>query len=137
MKSEVVRSLENGSNYAPDWRAQVGRIYLAENAKAPDPATRLREILDDERDPFVRRFLRFRFDGTSVKTEAFNYAQGCHARNRTIGAANMILAMVVADHTPEEIAEELGTKRINIVTFEKVFSMSAASSTTNPGCCVS
>ena len=121
MENEVVRSLEDGPDYVPDWRAKVVLSHLADIAKAPDDKSRLSEILFTEKDPFVRQFLRFRFDGRSVNAEAFNYAQGCQVRNRTTGAASMIKAMVVADRTSDENAEELGTKRINIVTFEKIF----------------
>lgn len=121
MENKVVRKLEDGPDYAPDWRTQIVQIYLADIAKAPDGKSRLTEILFTEKDPFVRQFLRFRFDGRSVNAEAFNYAQGCQTRNQTTGAASMIKAMVVADRTSDEIAEELGTKRINIVAFEKIF----------------
>jgi len=121
MSEEVVRSLEEGPDHQPDWRNRVVENYLGDIAKAQDGKARLSEILFTEKDPFVRQFLRFRFDGRSVNTEAFNYAQGCQTRNRTTGAASIIKAMVLADRTCEEIAEELGTKRMNIVTFEKMF----------------
>lgn len=121
MQDEVVRSLEDGPDHQPDWRNRVVERYLADIAKSPDGKSRLSEILFTEKDPFVRQFLRFRFDGRSVNAEAFNYAQGCRTRNRTTGAASTIKAMVVADRTPDEIAEELGTRRSNIVTFMKCF----------------
>ena len=121
MENEVVRSLEDGPDYAPDWRWQLVQNYLADIAKAQDGKSRLTEILFTEKDPFVRQNLRLRFDGRSVNDEAFKYAQGCQMRNRTTGAASMIRAMLIADRTPDEIAAELGTARINIVTFEKIF----------------
>ncbi|MEO6754498.1 MAG: hypothetical protein ABIP85_22205 [Chthoniobacteraceae bacterium] len=121
MENEVARSLEDGPDYAPDWRAQTVHHYLADIATAQDGAARLAEILDAERDPFVRQFLRFRYNGKSVNADAFKYALGCQARNRTTNAASMIRAMLVADRTPEEIAAELGTTRFNIVTFAKLF----------------
>ena len=121
MENEVVRRLEDGPDYAPDWRAQVVQIHLSDIAKAPDGKSRLSEILFSEKDPFVRQFLRFRFDGRSVNAEAFKYAQGCQMRNRTTAAASMIKAMVVADRTSAEIAEELGTSRWNIETFMRIF----------------
>ena len=121
MQDEIVRSLEEGPDHQPDWRNRVVAIYLADIAKAPDGKSRLTEILFTEKDPFVRQFLRFRYDGVSSNLAGFRYAAGCQARNAATGAASMIRAMLVADRTPDEIATELGTTKINIVTFMKVF----------------
>jgi hypothetical protein len=95
--------------------------YLAELAGEKTPANKLPEILFQERDVFVRQLLRHRFNGRSANEPAFKYAIGCHARNRETGAASMIKAMLVADRTPTEIAEELGTTAVNVATFAKVF----------------
>ena len=121
MSEEVIRSLEEGPDHQPDWRNRVVAIYLADIAKAPDGKSRLTEILFTEKDPFVRQFLRFRYDGVSSNLAGFRYAAGCQARNAATGPASMIRSMLVADRTPTEIAAELGTTRLNIVTFMKVF----------------
>ena len=117
----IIRNLADGPDYQPDWRHQVAQAYLTEIASATDPGRRLVELLDGERDPFVRQYLRYRYSGICVKHAAFQYAAGCQARNAATGAASMIRAMLIADRTPEEIAAELGTDRVNIVTFAKVF----------------
>ncbi len=121
MSEEVIRSLEEGPDHQPDWRNRVVAIYLADIAKAPDGKSRLTEILFTEKDPFVRQFLRFRYDGVCSNAAGFRYAAGCQARNAARGPASMIRSMLVADRTPTEIAAELGTTRLNIVTFMKVF----------------
>ena len=121
MEEQVIRSLEEGPDHQPDWRNRIAAIYLADIAKAPDGKSRLTEILFTEKDPFVRQFLRFRYDGVCSNAAGFRYAAGCQARNASTGAASMIRAMLVADRTPDEIATELGTTKINVVTFMKVF----------------
>lgn len=121
MENTVVRNLEDGPDYAPDWRAQTVQLHLADLATAQDGSARLAEILDAERDPFIRQFLRFRYNGISANSDAFRYAVGCQARNRSSGASSMIKAMIVADRTPEEIAAEIGASRFAIITFAKMF----------------
>ena len=121
MQDEVVRSLEEGPDHQPDWRNRVVELYLADIAKAPDGQRRLSEILYAEKDPFVRQYLRFRYDGVCSNAAGFRYAAGCCARNAATGAASTIRAMLVADRTPTEIAAELGSTRINITTFMKCF----------------
>jgi len=121
METDVVRSLEEGPDYAPNWRdLQVGK-YLETVAASAEPRCTLRDILWTEKDPFVRQFLRFRLDGRSANGEGFRYATGCVSRNRETGSASLIKAMLVADRTPEEIAAELGTKTQNVVTFAKIY----------------
>ena len=120
-ETRVVRRLEDGPDYAPDWRHQEVQEYLAEVAGSDEPLCRLQEICWAEKDPFVRQLLRFRYNGKSVNAEAFRYAVGCKTRNAEIGAASMIKAMILGDRTPEEIAAELGTDVLNIVTFAKIF----------------
>ena len=120
-ETRVVRSLEEGPDYAPDWRQQVVQAYLADVAVSKEPLCRLQEICWMEKDPYVRQYLRFRYDGHSVNIDAFRYAEGCRVRNAETGAASMIKAMILGDRTPEEIATELGTEVRNIVTFAKVF----------------
>ncbi len=121
MQDKIVRSLEEGPDHQPDWRSRVVELYIADVAKAQDAKARLSEILFAENDPFVRQFLRFRYDGVCSNAAGFRYAAGCQARNATTGTASMIRAMLIADRTADEIAVELGTSRINIVTFMKVF----------------
>jgi hypothetical protein len=121
MSGEIVRSLRAGPDYSPDWRYRVVQEKLSDIAGAPDSNARMAAILETEKDPFVRQFLRFRFNGRSVNLAAFEYAVGCQARNESTGAASMIRAMIVADRTPDEIAEELGTDVRNIVAFGKIY----------------
>jgi len=121
MAIEIARSLEAGPDYAPNWRVLVVNAYLEEVAASNDPLGHIQAVFWREKDPFVRQFLRFRFDGRCVNHGAFQYAVGCDARNRETGAASMIKAMLVADRTPEEIAPELGTAPLNIITFAKIY----------------
>ena len=121
MAEEIIRSLMDGPDYWPDWRNRAVQNYLTEVMEAACSDARLAAIMDTEKDPFVRQFLRFRFNGRSVNAVAFRYAVGCQDRNPTTGSASMIKAMLVADRAPEEIAEELGTETRNIVAFAKIF----------------
>lgn len=121
MDEAIVRSLADGPDYTPDWRSRVVQKYLAAVATAGDSEKELGTLLDTEKDPFVRTFARFRYNGAAVNSTAFRYAVGCQARNGDTGAASMIRAMLVADRTPAEIAVELGTQTQNIVTFAKIY----------------
>src|SRR5271168_3088866 len=102
MSDGIVRSLTAGPDYWPDWRYRVVQEKLADIAGARDSNARMAAILETEKDPFVRQFLRFRYCGTSVNSEAFKYAVGCQTRNQNSGAASMLKSMIVADRTPEE-----------------------------------
>lgn len=121
MANEIVRNLEDGPDYAPAWRDLVVQNHLADVVAQENSRDRLAEILDAEPDPFVRQYLRFRYDGNAANEAGFRYAIGCQSRNAETGAASMIRAMILADRTPEEIAVELGTQPFNVVTFGKVF----------------
>jgi hypothetical protein len=121
MSDGIVRSLTAGPDYMPDWRFRIVQNYLTEIAAAPDSNARLAAIVEAEKDPFIRQFLRYRFYGTSVNSDAFKYAVGCQSRNQSSGAASIIKAMIVADRTPDEIAEELGTNVRNVVAFAKIY----------------
>lgn len=121
METDLVRSLEEGPDYTPNWRELQAEKYLEIVATSAEPKCTLREILWAEKDPFVRQFLRYRFDGRSANQMAFRYAAGCVARNRETGSASLIKAMLVADRTSDEIAAELGTKTQNVVTFAKIY----------------
>jgi len=121
MAAEIVRSLADGPDYTPDWRYCVVQNYLTDVMTTACHDARLAEILDTEKDPFIRQFLRFRFNGTAVNAAAFRYAVGCQERNPTTGAASMIKAMLVTGRTSEEIAVELGTQTRNIAAFAKIF----------------
>jgi hypothetical protein len=121
MAEEIVRNLSDGPDYAPDWRHQVVQGLLVDVLKDKDQRTRMTAILDCERDPFIRQYLRFRYDGVAANADGFRYAVGCQARNAETAGASMIKAMIIADRTAEEIAEELGTRTQNIVTFGKIF----------------
>ena len=41
MEHTVVRNLEDGLDYASDWRAQIVQLYLADIVTAPNGPTRL------------------------------------------------------------------------------------------------
>ena len=121
MADETVRNLADAPDYSVDWRHLVVQGYLSDVMIAENNRTRMVAILDIERDPFVRQLLKFRYDGNAANAEGFRYATGCQARNSVTGAASMIKAMLIADRTPEEIAIELGTKTMNVVTYAKIF----------------
>lgn len=121
MGIQIARRLNEGPDYAPDWRHRTVQAYLAEIAASKDSKAKLQEICWAESDPFVRQYLKFRFNGCCVAGAAFKYSSDCYFQNAATAAASMIRAMLVADRTPEEIAAEMGTLPINIVTFSKLF----------------
>jgi hypothetical protein len=117
----ILRNLSEGPDYSVSWRHAVVQGYLDEVMKSDDPGGKLAELLDQERDPFVRQYLRFRYNGRCVWRSSFEFSVGCQARNASSGAASMIRAMIIGDRTPDEIAAELGTLREHIIVFGKIF----------------
>ncbi len=119
--SEIPRSLADAPDYPPDWRSQTAELYVGAVLASTDAQATLTEIQRTERDPYVRQWVIFRYKGRCVAQERFNYAAGCAARNDATGAASLIKTLLIADRTYEEIAEELGTTRENIVAFAMIF----------------
>jgi hypothetical protein len=74
-----------------------------------------------ERDPFVRQYFSLRSRGKCVNQDAFDFAHRCLESKDSNLSAGLIKAMAIAGCPPDEIAEELGTSRVKVITFEKLF----------------
>jgi hypothetical protein len=118
---EIPRSLPDGSHYSPDWRSQAAESYVGAILASADAPATLAEIQRTEKDPYVRQWVRFRHTGRCVAQGRFRYAAECAARNDATGASSLIKTLLIADRTYEEIAEELGTTRENIVAFAMIY----------------
>jgi hypothetical protein len=120
--ASIVRSLDEGPNYQPDWRWLFVQEHLAEihddDDKTGDPSVKLAQILDREKDEIIRKTLEFLCSASSGNDEAVEYALRTH---RTPEAAIKIKAMVVANGLIELIASHLGTQPAKIEFFEKLF----------------
>jgi hypothetical protein len=117
----IVRSLEEGPNYQPNWRWLKVQHQLAEIENpaeaAGDSPTKLQLILDREEDEIVRQTLQFQYDVLSDNQAVVKYALLCAASAED---AWMIKAMVVANRSTELIAEEMSTQPAAIDFFEKL-----------------
>jgi hypothetical protein len=117
----IPRSLADAPDYSPAWRSQAAESYLGAILASADAPATLAEIQRTEKDPYVRQWVRFRYTGRCVAQGRFKYAAECVARNDATGASSLIKTLLIADRTYEEIAEELGTARENIVAFAMIF----------------
>src|SRR5258707_9405799 len=118
---KIIRALEDGADYRPDWRNLQVQEYLNSidqlDAEAP---TRLDEILSAESDPFVRDLLLFHCGRPCSNEKRIEYAVNCQSTSET-DAASAIKALVIANVSPERIAHEFGTTKEKIETFEKLY----------------
>lgn len=117
----IVRSLEQGPNYQPNWRWLRVQQYLAEIENpaeaAGDSPTKLQLILDRAPDEIIRKTLQFHCGVLSDDDAAVKYALLCAASAED---AWMIKAMVVANRSTELVAEEMSTQPARIDFFEKL-----------------
>jgi hypothetical protein len=118
---EIPRSLADAPQYSPDWRSQAAESYLGAILASADAPATLAEIQRTEKDPYVRQWVRFRHTGRCVAQGRFKYAEECVARNDATHASSLIKTLLIADRTYEEIAQELGTTRENIVAFAMIY----------------
>lgn len=119
MIAPITRSLEDGSDYSPDWRHQVVTEYLKKCGASGTP-TFWEDILEGEKDVVIRQVVRFHL-GSSLIPNAVCYALGCQQHNSMTGAASNIRAMAMAGFTYEQIAAELKTSRRNIFIFCRLY----------------
>ena len=117
----IPRSLQDGWDYAPDWRHRIVEQNLVAIATAKDRSEALRLVLEGENDPYVRQGLRFRLSGRCVNQPAIEFAFRAHQQNPTLGLASVVRSMTIADLPPETIAEEVGTSRKNVVAYQFLF----------------
>src|SRR5438876_6409179 len=99
--SEIPRSLAEAPDYPPDWRWQTAELYLGAILASADAQGTLTEIQRNEKDPFVRQWVRFRYTGRCAAQGRFNYAAGCAVRNDATGASSLIKTLLIADRTYE------------------------------------
>ena len=117
---QIPRSSLNSPNYCPRWRFDVVERYFTESV-VENQSNALSEIMLREKDPYVRQLLLFHTGGRCVNKDAISYALKCDLSSNKNSMAVTIAAMVVADRSSEEIAEEIGTKREHVVAYEKLF----------------
>lgn len=114
---DILRTLEEGWNYRPNWRDLVVETCLTnegDNRAALD-------VLSREEDCYVRQFYLFRRTGNCLEKDAFRWAYRCHIHDASTGAAVLIKALTLAKVSTKEIAQRLHTKTKNIVVFLKLF----------------
>ena len=114
---DILRTLEEGWNYRPNWRDLVVETCLTnegDNRAALD-------VLSSEEDCYVRQFYLFRRTGNCLEKDAFRWAYRCHIHDASTGAAALIKALTLAKVSTKEIAQRLHTKTKNIVVFIKLF----------------
>ncbi|MEI6561593.1 MAG: hypothetical protein WCO68_05850 [Verrucomicrobiota bacterium] len=116
----ILRSLDDGWDYQPDWRNRVVENYVERCTLGNNPANPI-TLLDAEKDPFVRQAFRCRMGLRAVHQKAISFAYRTHQQNKTTGLASMIKAMVIADRRVEEIAAELHVARESVVAFTRLF----------------
>jgi hypothetical protein len=117
----IARSLGEGPDYRPDWRFQVWQQYTLQITSARDQSAELESILGMENDPFVRQLLRYHFGRRCVIGRSIQYALRCQATNHQDRAGSLIKAMIVAGRSSRQIADELATDPMSVVTFSKIF----------------
>lgn len=120
MKSSIIRNLEDGADYRPDWRHACVLEYLKRHSEAEHPPS-CDQLLRYEPDVIIRLAVRYQLDEKCGCPGAVGYALGTQQSNARNGIASMIRAMVIAERTPTEIAEHLKTKSINITFFTKLY----------------
>lgn len=119
MIAPITRSLEEGSDYSPDWRRQVVADYLKKHAAAGGTQT-WEQLLGDERDVVIRQVLRYHL-GASLIPEAVRYALGCQQHNDLTGMASNIRSLAMAGLTYDHMAKEVVTSRRNIFVFCRLY----------------
>ncbi|MCX6847589.1 MAG: hypothetical protein NTY98_01585 [Verrucomicrobia bacterium] len=119
MIAPITRSLEEGSDYSPDWRHQVVADYLKKHAASGGSQSWV-QLLGDERDVVIRQVVRFHL-GSSLIPEAVRYALGCQQHNGLTGIASNIRAMALAGMTYDQMAKEVVTSRRNIFVFCRMY----------------
>jgi len=122
----ILRSLVEGRDFRPDWRmlqidACLAQLKQPSAANGPIPEE-LKRILDPntgEPDEMVRQLLQFHYGIPFEGKPALDWAVRCWLKSPETALA--IKAMVVADYSVEEIADELSTSVDYIKAFEQVF----------------
>ncbi len=110
------RTLEQGWDHRPDWRALVVEEKLREHTNAT-----LGQLLAGEEDLVIRHALRFKRIGAGAASKVLDYAYRCH-ENRTKNIASAVIrSMTVAGFTPDEIGKRLGTEPLKVVVYQRMF----------------
>ena len=113
---KVSRSLEDGWDYRPDWRA-----VLIAGSLGTQPGGERDGLPSDEPDLVIRQVLRFHKRGTCASARAIRWAQKCHDDRLKNILAAIVQAMIVADQSREQIAARVGTTPLAITFFERLF----------------
>ena len=116
----IVRSLEAGPDYKPDWRLRVTERYLVEISGAEKKATAIDLVLTQERDPVIRQLVLFHVGRRCVIPSQIEYALRCLRHQCESRIPTTIKAMIVAGRSCGQVAQQVATKAINVWTYEKL-----------------
>src|SRR5256885_961042 len=116
----IIRSLDQGPNYSPDWRRRVLEQYVVEISRAEKKSVAVDRILVSERDPILRQLMLFHSGRRCVISGAINYALQCIRHQSETSIPALIKAMVVARCGAEHIAAQVGSTPLNVRIFEKI-----------------
>jgi hypothetical protein len=119
-KELILRSLDDGWDYQPDWRNRVVEQYVERCIATNDPKLP-QVILDAEKDPYVRQAFRHRMGLGAVKAKAIAFAYQTQRENKRTALGSLMKALIVADRRVEEIAAELRISRENVVAYSRIF----------------
>ncbi len=114
----IARSLKEGADYSPDWRAKFTENYIRQITQAKDPTAELAEVLRQQRDGFIRELVQFHCHVPFPTQLSLERAIRFHRVART---ARAIEAMVIADQSMKEIAHIVSATIETIEYFEKLF----------------
>ena len=114
---DIVRRLEDGWHFRPDWRRRIVDCHLSTTDPAAEPAA----AIQHEEDSHIRQYYLFRCTGCCANRPAFAWAHLCYSKNRQTGGASLIRAMTIARASAAEIAVKLRTTPKNVKVFQKLF----------------
>ena len=118
----IIRNLEDGPGYSPDWAGQVVDAYITEIVNADNESAALDLILkEEENNSIVRQTLLFHFGRECAIGTSIRYAIRCLQDEAASHTGSMIAAMVIAGGSVEQIAEVLRCKPEHISAYEQLF----------------
>ena len=117
----IARNLEDGDGYSPDWAWQLVDEYITEIAAADNESAALDEILKDEdNNSIVAQTLLFYFGRECAIARSIRYAISCLQHEPANHTGSRIAAMVIADRTVEQIADQIGSKPEHVAVYEQL-----------------
>ena len=111
----IARSLKEGADYSPKWRAMVTETFIRQITQAKDQEAAAAEVLRRERDGFIRELVQFH------RGVSFPNQLSVQRATRLGSVAQEIKAMVIAGQSMQAIAKLVSTQTETIEYFEKLF----------------